>query len=324
MSFRIFADIAAPPATLRLLREITEGHQLLLPSKPTASVLHKSDPDPLIYTADIAFGQPDPEAIVKAQQLKWIHISSSSITRYDSPTLRALMAERSVMVSNSASVYAEACAEHALAFMMAQARQLPLALRTRVAGGEPEWHALRGSSVPLRGQSVLILGYGAIGKRLTELLGPFETKIVAYRRKVRGDETVPVIGESQLAHTLGQGVDHIVNILPDSTATSQFFNPARFAEIRPGSVFYNIGRGSTVNQDALYVALHSGVLRAAWLDVTDPEPLPDSHPLFTLANCHITPHVAGGHLAEAETLVRHFQENLNRFVRVQPLLDRVM
>ncbi len=324
MGFRIFADIAAPPATLKLLREITEGHQLLLPSTPTVSVLHKADPDPLIYTADIALGQPDPEAIVKALHLKWIQVSSSSITRYDNPTIRTLMAERNVMVSNSASVYAEACAEHALAFMLAQSRQLPVALRTRVAGGEPEWHALRGSLVPLRGQTVLIIGYGAIGKRLTELLGPFDMKIIAYRRKARGDETVPVIGEGQLRRTLAQGVDHIVNILPDSSATHGFFGVARFAEIRPGAAFYNIGRGSTVNQDALYEALCSGVLKAAWLDVTEPEPLPDSHALYTLPNCYITPHVAGGHLAESETLLRHFQENLNRFVRGQPLLDRVM
>jgi phosphoglycerate dehydrogenase-like enzyme len=324
MGFRIFADIAAPPATLKLLREITEGHQLLLPSKPTVSVLHKADPDPLIYTADISFGQPDPEAIVEAFQLKWIHVSSSSITRYDNSAFRTLMADRNVIVTNSASVYAEACAEHALAFMVAQSRQLPVALRTRVAGGEPAWQSLRGSSVPLRGQTVLIVGYGAIGKRLTELLGPFEMKVIAYRRNVRGDETVPVIGESELAQTLAQGVDHIVNILPDSTATYKFFDVARFSEIKPGAVFYNIGRGSTVSQDALYDALCSGVLNAAWLDVTDPEPLPYSHPLYTLPNCYITPHVAGGHRAESETLLRHFQENLNRFVGGKPLLDRVM
>ena len=324
MSFRIFADITAPATTLKLLREITEGHHLLLHSKPAASVLHKADPDPLLYTADIAFGQPDPEALVNAHQLKWIHVSSSSITRYDNPGIRSLMAERNVIVTNSASVYAEACAEHALAFMMAQSRQLITALRTRVAGGEPEWHALRGGSVPLRGQSVLIIGYGAIGKRLTELLGPFDMKIVAYRRNVRGDEGVPVIDETQLAFTLKKGVDHIINILPESASTHHFFDAARFAGIRSGAVFYNIGRGSTVNQDALCDALRSGGLEAAWLDVTDPEPLPDDHPLYMLPNCFVTPHVAGGHLAESVTLVRHFQENLNRFVREQPLLDRVM
>jgi phosphoglycerate dehydrogenase-like enzyme len=63
---------------------------------------------------------------------------------------------------------------------------------------------------------------------------------------------------------------------------------------------------------------------AAWLDVTDPEPLPDSHPLWAESNCFITPHVAGGHTGEACTLVRHFLKNLERFVRSEALIDRVM
>src|SRR5262245_63449122 len=82
--------------------------------------------------------------------------------------------------------------------------------------------------------------------------------------------------------------------------------------MKPGAVFYNIGRGTTVDQTALAAALRSGHLAAAWLDVTDPEPLPDDHPLRGLENCHITPHVGGGHHAEAHALVRHFLANLDR------------
>jgi phosphoglycerate dehydrogenase-like enzyme len=91
-----------------------------------------------------------------------------------------------------------------------------------------------------------------------------------------------------------------------------------------GAVFYNIGRGTTVAQDALLDALRSGRLGAAWLDVTEPEPLPDEHPLWAEPNCFITPHVAGGHVGEAKTLVRHFLKNFDRFICRKPLLDRVM
>jgi phosphoglycerate dehydrogenase-like enzyme len=94
--------------------------------------------------------------------------------------------------------------------------------------------------------------------------------------------------------------------------------------MKPGAVFYNIGRGTTVDQDALLAALRSGKLAAAWLDVTEPEPLPDDHPLRAEANCFITPHIAGGHANEAETLVRHFLENFKRYQDGSPLLDRVM
>jgi phosphoglycerate dehydrogenase-like enzyme len=137
------------------------------------------------------------------------------------------MAERKIALTNSASVYNEACAVHALSFMVAQARKLPLALKTRAASGTDAWNAVRGSSGTLRGETVLILGYGAIGKRLAELLRPFEMKVIAYRRKARGDEGVPVVTGGQLFHALAE-VDHVVNILPDSTETRHFFDATRF------------------------------------------------------------------------------------------------
>lgn len=320
---RIFVDFAVPPEVLELLQAGTRGHQLVFPGTPVTSVLARAERDAQFATVDIAFGQPEPEAIAEASLLKWIHVSTSGITRYDNPQFRALMAERRIPVTNSASVYNEACAVHALSFMVAQARKLPLALKTRAASGTKDWNEIRGSSGTLRGETVLILGYGAIGRRLAELLRPFDMKVIAYRRKQRGDEGVPVVMEDRLADELAEA-EHIVNILPDSTATRHFFDAAGFAMIKPGAIFYNIGRGTTVNQDALLEALRSGRIGAAWLDVTEPEPLPDEHPLRKEPNCFITPHVAGGHAGEAKTLVRHFLENFDRFVRGEPLLDRVM
>jgi len=320
---RIFVDLAAAPDVLELLQKGTRGHQLVFPKTPLSSVLAKAQRDPQFATVDVAFGQPEPDAIAEANRLKWIHVSSSGITRYDNPKFRALMVERKIAVTNSAGVYKEACAVHALSFMLAQARKLPLALKSRTASGTDAWYALRGSSGTLRGETVLILGYGSIGKRLAELLRPFDMKVIACRRKARGDEGLPVITEDQLARTLA-AADHIVNILPDSAETRRFFDATRFQAIKLGAVFYNIGRGTTVVQDALLDALHSGRLGAAWLDVTEPEPLPDEHPLWSEPNCFITPHVAGGHVDETKTLVRHFLKNFDLFIRGKPLLDRIM
>jgi phosphoglycerate dehydrogenase-like enzyme len=78
-----------------------------------------------------------------------------------------------------------------------------------------------------------------------------------------------------------------------------------------------------VDQAALVAALQSGHLGAAWLDVTEPEPLPAGHPLLSAPNCHITPHIGGGHQNEAESLVRHFLENFQRFVAGQSLRNRI-
>ena len=320
---RIFVDFAVTPEVLELLQAGTRGHELVFAKVPASSVLSKSERDPQFATVDIAFGQPEPDAVAEARQLKWIQISTSGITRYDNPQFRALMAERKIPATNSASVYNEACAVHALSFMVAQARRLPLALRCRTGNGSETWLEIRRSSGTLRGETALILGYGAIGKRLAELLHPFDMKVTAHRRNPRGNESVPMITEAQLPGALADA-RHIINILPDSAATRGFFNTRRFAMMRRGAIFYNIGRGTTVNQDALLDALHSGQVGAAWLDVTEPEPLPEKHPLRKEPNCFITPHVAGGHNGEDETLVRHFLKNFERFVKGETLLDRVM
>jgi len=320
---KIFVDLTMPPEAAEVLRAGTAGHELIFPETPAASVLANPPPDPRFATAEIAFGQPNPAAIKGAKSLKWIHVSSSGITRYDNAGFRALMAERKIPVSNSATVYQEACAVHVLSFMLAQARNLPLALKTRTPNGSPEWNAIRAGSRTLREENVLILGYGAIGKRLVELLHPFHVKVVAYRRRARGDEGIPVITDKELPEALGRA-DHVVNILPDSVETRGFFSASRFAAIKAGAVFYNIGRGITVDQDALLNTLRSKYLKAAWLDVTDPEPLPDTHPLWNEPNCFITPHVAGGQREEITVLVKHFVDNFKRFLKGDSLVDRVM
>ncbi len=319
---RIYVDFVPPPQAMALLREAAAGHELLFARNPTASVLAKAERDPQIDTADIAFGQPDTGAVLGSPRLRWVHVSSSGITRYDTPEVLQALRARGVLLSNSASVYAEACALQSLAFLLAQSRVLPRALASRTPNGSPEWNDLRQSCVPPRGQRILIVGFGAIARRLAGFLRPLGPEIVAHRRHPRGDEGIPVVGPEGLADALAWA-DHVVDILPESGETRGFFGAERFAMMKRGVVFQNIGRGATVDQDALLAALRSGHVAAAWLDVTSPEPLPDGHPLLSEPNCHITPHIAGGHADESVTLVRHFAENLARFVAGNPLSDRV-
>ncbi len=323
MRYKIYIDFLTDQENLAYLEKGVAGNSIIFPKKPAASVLHMAHWDQAMVEADIIFGQPDPKHISKAHNLKWLHISSSGFTRYDNPEFRTQMAQRNVAVTNSASVYSHACADQMLSFMLAQSRQLPLSLRTSTAGGSAKWTEIRNSSLPLNGQFVLIVGYGAIGKRLVELLAPFEMQITAYRRVARGDETVPVTTGDKLNSVLAQA-DHIVNILPESDETRLFFNANRFRACKPKSVFYNIGRGSTVDQDALLAVLRDGNIKAAWLDVTSPEPLPDDHSLRKEPNCFITPHVAGGHFNETKTLIGCFIKNLKRFQNNEPLFDRIM
>jgi len=132
-----------------------------------------------------------------------------------------------------------------------------------------------------------------------------------------------VLAREALPQALAEA-DQVVNLLPAGPGSFRFMSAPQFARMKPGSVFHNIGRGATVDQEALLAALRSGRLGAAWLDVTEPEPLPPGHPLLSAPNCFITPHVAGGHKNEFERLVRHFLDNFRRFLAGAPLLDRVM
>jgi phosphoglycerate dehydrogenase-like enzyme len=323
-TLRIFVDFKASPDVLEMLREGTQPHQLVFPGKPAESVMHQAEPGPEFQTVDIAFGQPEPSAVESAAKLKWVHVSTSGITRYDNPHFRAEMGTRGIMVSNSASVYSEACATHVFSFMLANARCLPEALRSSPSNGTPDWQKIRSACVPLAGQTALIVGYGAIGRRLVEMLEPFHMRILGYRRSVGAQEKIPLVTLQEAERAMRSEADHIINILPDSTETRHFFDERRLSSVKPGTVFYNIGRGTTVDQQALLKALQSGRIASAWLDVTDPEPLPKDHPLRLQPNCHITPHTAGGHQEEAKTLVRHFLLNFQRYTRGEPLADRVM
>lgn len=276
--------------------------------------------------ADIAFGQPDPEVVLSSARLRWVHLTSAGYTRYDRDDLKAALQKRGAMLTNSSHVYDEPCAQHALALMLAVARQLPPCCDDQRT--DHGWHTgeRRANSFLLGpGQTVLLLGYGAIARRLAELLAPFGMNVVGARRAPKGDESIPVVGmdEAALNAALARA-DHVVNLLPDNTSTRGYVSAARLARMRPGARFYNIGRGTTVDQDALIAALESGHLASACLDVTDPEPLPPDHPLWTAPNCFITPHSGGGHANEDERLVRHFLSNLAAFERGNPLADRII
>lgn len=322
-TLKIFSDSPLSDSAETLLKEGVAPHEVIFATKTSVSVLSQADLDSKFATADIAFGQPDVASVLRSTRLRWIHLTSAGYTRYDDAEFRAAVKARGLPVTNSSGVYAEPCAEHVFAFMLAHARKLPLALKTNCPHGTDEWNKVRQGGVPLFKQKVVILGFGAIASRLMEMLRPFQMQIVALRRRPKGDEGIPIVTPEQLLQALADA-DHVINVLPDNAESVHFVNAERLAAMKPGAVFYNVGRGKTVDQNALLAALQSGRLEAAWLDVTDPEPLPPDHPLLTVPNCFITPHTAGGHRNESKSLVRHFLDNLRRFLDNAPLRDRIM
>lgn len=318
---RVHADMALDQTTTDLLRHGVAPHELIFSSVVTKSVLSTATYP--LDGMDIAFGQPNAGSVLASKTLRWLHITSAGYTRYDTSEFRAAAKARRLILTTSSSVYNQPCAEHLLSFLLAGARRLPHSLQARPENGSPEWNQLRNSCRLLRGQSVVILGYGAIARLVVKMLAPFNMQISALRRRPRGDEEVRIFTLAELPEALASA-DHVINILPDNAESWNFLDEARLARMKPGATLYNIGRGTTVDQTALANALRSGHLAAAWLDVTEPEPLPPDHPLRSLENCHITPHIAGGHQNDSQSLVRHFLGNFQRFLNDKPLLDRAL
>ncbi len=295
----------------RILKEGTSGHRLVRAARHAPA---GAAGEPGLAEADIAFGQPDAAQCVRSPRLRWIAVTSAGYTRYDNEPFREALRGRAGVSTNASSVFAEPCAQHALAMMLALGRRLPGALEEQ--RGERRWlHAeLRGESRLLTGETVLMLGFGAIGRRLAELLAPFRTRIFAVRRRAYSEPGVHIIAEEKLSAVIAEA-DHVVNLLPDNEGSRNYVNARRLGWCKPGAKFYNIGRGTTVDQNALIEALESGRLGAAYLDVMEPEPLPPGHALWSAPNCFITPHTAGGRHDQDEMLVRHFLKNLEAFER---------
>ena len=320
---RIWYNMNYPAPATELLKKSVAPHQLIFARSLQSSNLDAGAPDPQLAEADVAFGQPNPDALLNLPRLKWVHLTSAGYERYDRADLRAAFTARGTILTNSSSVYDEPCAEHALAMMMALARRLPDAWERQRTDHAWPTAAIRANCHLLVGQTALILGYGAIARRLIELLTPMRMKLMAIRRKPTGNETVPTYAEAEIDRYLPEA-DHVVNVLPGGSSTTNFINAHRLSLMRPIAILYNIGRGSTVDQDALLAALRENRIAGAYLDVTQREPLPADHPLWTAPNCYITPHTAGGHHDEFERLMQHFLEDLRRFTSNQPLLDRVI
>ena len=287
------------------------------------NVLAQGAPDPAMHEADAAFGQPDPEMIATCPRLRWVQISSAGYAPYDTPDIRVLVAAGRLQMTNSSWVYAEPCAQHALAFILSNTRQLHTAYDLQRTSHDWAQIEIRAQSQLLNRKTILLAGFGSIGARLAELLAPFGPIVYGLRRRRQSLANAELITVDDLPTALA-AADHVVNLLPDDPSTRHFFDAARFEQFKPSASYYNIGRGTTTDQDALRAALHSGRLAAAYLDVTEPEPLPAAHPLWSTPNCYITPHSSGGHADESERMVEHFLRNLHRFERQQPLENQIL
>lgn len=212
-------------------------------------------------------------------------------------------------------VYAEPVAEHALALALAGLRQLGTYARAT------SWSRQRG--VNLLGANVVVLGGGGITESLLRLLGPFGCDVTVVRRSPRPMEgATRVVGEDALDDVL-VGASVVVLALALTPATQGILDRRRLELLVPDAWVVNVARGAHIVTDDLVAVLAEGRIGGAALDVTDPEPLPDGHPLWSESRCLITPHTANT-LEMAEPLLsERVRENVRRRIARAPLLGPV-
>jgi len=233
--------------------------------------------------------------------VRWVQLPSAGVEQW----LRAgVVGDRPVFTS-AVGAFGLPVAEHALALLLAAAKAIPRF--ARASSWEPDGrHRVRA----LEGATVAIVGAGGIGRALISLLAPFGAEVIAVTRRGR---PVPGAARTLPADRTAEAwpaAHYVVVAAPATDGTRHIVGAHELAAMRADAWLVNVARGSLVDTDALVEALRSGSIAGAALDVTDPEPLPDGHPLWELAL--VTPHVATPPEAEARHFARRVRENVRR------------
>jgi phosphoglycerate dehydrogenase-like enzyme len=240
-----------------------------------------------------------------------------------------------VTICNAHGAHNISTAEWTVASILSMLKYLPFYLDVQRAGrwklrfgASAHYASITGDVRPiyppvmleeLTGKTVLLVGYGAIGKEIERMLAPFDVDILRVARTARTDPEVHAV--SDLDRVLPQA-QIVVLILPSTAETRSLIGSRQLALMKQGTLLVNAARGPVVDTDALVDALNAGRIRAA-LDVTDPEPLPDGHPLWGCPNLLITPHVGGSSPQFASRAVRTAAGELRRYIAGEPLRNVV-
>lgn len=276
-----------------------------------------ADADILVVAGPYYPGEVSKAVHAAASNLRWIQTTSIGIDKFG----EAGVPEK-VAFTNAAGLKGRTVAEHALALLLAKVHALPQMERARAAG---RWarDELRSQVSSVEGKTLLLLGYGSIGREIARKAKAFDMKVVALNRSGEGAPPADAIAPiSALGKWLAEA-DFVVCTLPLSTETKHLIGRQELCTMKPDALLVNVGRGPVIDQAGLAEALRKKVIAGACLDVFETEPLPEDDPLWPQPDLILSPHVAGTGGPLAQRFAALVSENLSRFMHGRPLLNEV-
>lgn len=244
-------------------------------------------------------------------RLKWVYSASAGIDFYPEWLLDA------PLVTCGRGVASDEIADYVIAAIYAHAKNLDAV----TARSRAQW--IQAQLGRVSGTTVGIVGLGAIGQAVARRMLALDAQVIALRRSGAQAGTGGVELLTDLP-TLVERSDHIVIAVPATPQTRHLFDDALLARVRPGAHIINVARGSVVDQDALLRALdRADGPGFATLDVTDPEPLPDGHRLYTHPKVRLTPHISSNYASVRHRLLEKVRDDITRFVRGETPSDVV-
>ena len=293
--------------------------QRLAPQAEFAFIEKKDLTQEQIEQAEILLGNVPTHLLQGAKHLKWIQLNSAGVESYTKPGVL----REGVLLTNASGAYGLAISEHMLAMVLCKIKRLPEYLENQNQG---VWKQA-GTVSSIQSSKTLIVGMGDIGGEFAKRMHALGSHVCGIRRRIPAEKPEYLEGVypmDALDHLLPE-MDIVAICLPGTQKTRHLFDENRLYKMKKGSLLINVGRGNIIDTMALCKALQSGHLSGACLDVVDPEPLPQDHPLWHAPGVLITPHIAGGYHLQAtlEKILDICKENLQAYLAGKPLKNLV-
>jgi len=313
---KVFVTRSVPEAGLSLLRQTEEVDLVVWPGAmpPTPEELRREIAG--IHALYCLITEKIDSALLDAAA-PHLKVISQMAVGYDNIDIAACTA-RGIPVGNTPGVLTEATADLTMALLLATARQLLPAAEAVKAGKWQTWEPMAFLGPDLYGSTVGIVGLGRIGLAVARRLQGFDVTLLYHNRQPHPQAGMVSATFLSLDDLLARS-DFVIVLVALNEQTRHLINAGRLRQMKPSATLINVARGEVVDQEALLAALRDGVIARAGLDVTTPEPLPAFHPLLSLPNITILPHIGSASETARSQMARMAAENLIAGIRNQRL-----